>query len=68
MSERREKYDRAHSKMMEKINDDSQSLAEQFVKGIVGLPKTFIHDMTNSDIEDKAERDALNGRYDPPDD
>ena len=62
------KYDNAHKKQMDDIDEDMSisDIPEKFVKGVFGFPKTLIDEFTKSDIEEKAERDALDGKYDPP--
>lgn len=65
----RQKYDAAQKALHDKAErEESQSAAEQFVKGVFGFPKTVYNEFTKSEIEEKAERDWMNSRYDPPED
>lgn len=55
---------------MDEINStNEESIAEQFVKSVVNFPANAIDYLTTqtSDNENKAERDAHDGKYDPPD-
>lgn len=63
---RREIYDDAHSKQMERINENFElsDIPEAFVK----LPFNAVKEFFKSDTVLQAERDALNGKYNPPTD
>ncbi|MBI1319260.1 MAG: hypothetical protein GC168_09990 [Candidatus Hydrogenedens sp.] len=71
MSEK-DRYDDAHRKEMGKINkagdEGISNIPEQFVRGVLGFPKTVVNEFTKTDAEERAERDARSGRYDPPED
>jgi len=64
----KDRYDDAHKKEMDKINEDVElsDIPEKFVKGVFGFPRKIAEELTKTDIDEKAERDALDGKYDPP--
>ena len=64
----KDNYDRAHQERMSEINEELHlaDIPEKFVKGIASLPCRIVEEFTKTDTERKAERDAIDGRYDPP--
>lgn len=64
MSHLKDKYDKAHSEEMKKINEDTKlsDIPEAFVK----LPINAVKDFFKTDIVREAEHDALDGKYNPP--